>query len=818
MEQYMETTKKNSRALKKKRTKKEIAKQKHDAEYYRSMGFDVMKGENDLKFDLEQLSDLDECDPDASGSGLSSDSSGGPSENSWADLDLKNSLMLHPGIAGCVFKPRDNVSNTGYVRSNGYYDMNGQIRYVSPDRSGHKGFPVDGRMGPWDSETLKELIENPSDVKGVDLIHMGGLFQHYDRLKYKDSGFSDIKEVPIFWPTSVEYRSRSSKLPDGYGEDDFVLHIDNMINQRRDVCKRIISKYYEKSKTYYYLMDNGLPTRNLMVFSRYNYPCIMVGCYHKNIYQAPSRSRSEALMTIQGPGCSDKMISSSKVVKMENKDWTAFCMVMYQGLVNAFLRHQELPVSDKYEISERSSFGHEETSLAECNGLFRINIGNAGNQQIDAIVAGLDSLDQMLNKWKSPSWLLKKTIEARYSRTWLHEFVRTKIAKQFIINRTFKLMTDKFQRMLSGDYNHRKNFPTSDELNGLLEKLKTFYEIKKENNKMKTTLNQRAIERFLTTENDSDPSARIDDGEIVGGEGREIQEPIVKMSLQDLHRTVLINDANKSCEDSSNKNLDFGSDSECEEIFMNLNKRGSVGGKRKNKNKSLYSQKLTVSSCMNAITALHDSALNEYFELMNNPESSSREEETKGDEQGSTSADINKYMYYEYESSRYEHLLKKSDGDQGERICLDVNPCVNTFENAISKVKLKDFYPRVHIFDITSSTSDEIIDVILARLASGCNTTVFVRSGTKFECDGLDINPYGEIRIFSTKRGIVKDMMTVLMNRKIAIPVGQKCHALRRMSLNMYSSFSNAYITEGVRSKIDNDTNLRRQLRSVKNL
>ena len=195
--------------------------------------------------------------------------------------------------------------------------------------------------------------------------------------------------------------------------------------------------------------------------------------------------------------------------------------------------------------------------------------------------------------------------------------------------------------------------------------------------------------------------------------------------------------------------LDFGSDSEAE---------------LESENNNIYCKKITLASGMNAIMTLHDNNLDQYFS-------------------GTT---VSGHVYYEYED------LVRLTGKR--RAIIDLNPCVNTL--VWGRQKLNNIPEKTilsaDIFDVTSSTTDEIAKILNLRHLK--TITVFVRSGTKHGSGGLDINAFGEIRVFTRNKGILQAMVNCILNSKYAVPVGQTSHAIRRYDLEQYGGLTNMAI------------------------
>lgn len=506
---------------------------------------------------------------------------------------------------------------------------------------------------PKHSPWSKETVEKTfkkKQRKGLSLVHTGGVYQPHDRVKAVNGKM--LK-------TNRKLKPKKSKK--------LYNPIDIKIEAARRICKFMFSHLQE--------------LKNIQVVYRYGYPCLMVRPIGPDSYHW-------------------------------TKGWTMYAMYIYIGIVNRLLA--ESNINNPMKLIKRSSFGHIEPSIADCNDYFRINPGDITQSYYTVLIKCLEILDHKIeahNTSKNRTDLSNHLSVKDTKRNMMYEFTRTYEAQQLIISLAYK---------------HKDR---TDLLSFVAIEMNRYFVLSK-NKKKTATFDQRSakpqLEKFSNLK-----------------------------SLSNRKLPVEIPD--------SDDELDFGSDSEDEcEAGNNIN---------------IYCKKITVASGMNAIMTLHDKNLDKYL--------------------ASPTKRVG-HMYYEYKD------LVELTGKR--RAIIDLNPCVNDKKWGMGKLKTIpiNILNQAEIFDITSSTTAEIAQILKLRVLK---TTVFVRSGTKHGSKGLDINAFGEIRIFTYNRKTLTEMVNIILDSEYAVPVGQKSHQIRRYFLNNSGGLTNSAILKMFKDNKESDLN-----------
>lgn len=132
-------------------------------------------------------------------------------------------------------------------------------------------------------------------------------------------------------------------------------HINEQLLARFAICQEIAGELEGK-------------TKHVFLAAEREYPCLGVG------------------VTIPDNFNSDEKAGFDDEVEL----WTLFCMYVFLGICKAG------ELKKGFEVLARSSFGHLETTVADCWQTFRINVGLIGPTEIALLIDYLQSLDKYL--------------------------------------------------------------------------------------------------------------------------------------------------------------------------------------------------------------------------------------------------------------------------------------------------------------------------------------------------------------------------------------------------------------------------------------
>ena len=193
----------------------------------------------------------------------------------------------------------------------------------------------------------------------------------------------------------------------------------------------------------------------------------------------------------------------------------------------------------------------------------------------------------------------------------------------------------------------------------------------------------------------------------------------------------------------------FGSDSEFE-----LSPEDSKGFL--SNNQTIYHKKLRVCSGMKAIVLSHLGVLCQ--QAINNSMSVHYKADTK-------------QMYYEVEDAlTYVDVgAVKHRIPSVELLYFDLNHANADHNGNVSLTfkidKMSDCFKKVVVLDITSAALNEILKAVDICFSKKIQFVILVSSGLKNDQGAADNNPYGELRVLSTKQDEVNDLIDLIKKK-----------------------------------------------------
>lgn len=554
------------------------------------------------------------------------------------------------------------------------------------------------------NQVVKPTLANVK-ISSLELVNNGGLLDHY-ALKHLNNGgildASDLNKRP----------GKTTATKKASHEDAWINDCRASVNALRAMtCEDLI---------------------NLEFSPQSNYPCL--------------------LFTL-----SPVFIEKHEDIQTELNDdgsLMTFLMHVLVGLIN-----KELSIANLFEndipIAERSSFGHIDTTIADCYQYLRINPGYVDYNYLVAIAKGIMRLDELL---------LHITLEINYfykdfrsplghkRNSVFNEFVRTEKDKLNISHFAFNNSTDDsmLNDLITNCFRRFKDFSVE---HAALRETHLNSPIKqKQNPKLYKQLTE---------------IKRVAKGDIPILELNHGSRPRPRHYYRELEKRVsLIDEAIDGLdEDTKILPLSYGSDSDTDRD-------------------DIFSHKFIVASCMNAFATLNDPKLNKFFNR------------SKDNVTSKNRRNLRDFVYYEYSNSYIPKF--SSDTLDEQRVVIDINPVINARSNksifsdhVAHHILPKDMMLLGDVFDCTTSTQIEMANILATRLRYEHELTCFVRSVTKFGINGYDICPYGEIRLFSTNRILLNEMIQTIYDSGVAIPSSETVHKIRRHVKSTLGTMSN---------------------------